>query len=305
MLIQVHDKNLRIDPSLAQKITGTATYGGIIFNHFGHFMLETLARAWYLRDCVSGDIYFYYAGQHRNGITFENLTPWQKNILGRLVPDTSRIKIINSPILFDELTIPDAAFVIREFCAKAQVEALSWLGGKMAGGSNQQSVGDKIWLSRSALTKGAVAGEKKFEEALNQEGFQVVHPEKLPLADQIAVFEKASIICGFTGSAFHVLLFAKNKSAKLMHFSRTKHLNRNYPVCAEATGCAAEYYNFYLRDGAISGANGNVLQDLPAIWGLLYSKNLVKTPDYEDLASEADLERLDNALRLTQPQLFK
>jgi len=133
----------------------------------------------------------------------------------------------------------------------------------------------------------------------------VVHPESLPLADQIMMFEKAQTICGFTGSAFHLLLFAKEKTAKLIHFSRTKQLNRNYNVCVEATGFESEFYNFYVRDGVISGANGNVLQDLAGIWALLYNKKLVKTPFYEDSTVEADLERLDNALRLEQPQLFR
>ncbi len=39
-------------------VTGKSIYGGIIDLHYGHFLIETLSRAWYFLQNTQDDIYF-------------------------------------------------------------------------------------------------------------------------------------------------------------------------------------------------------------------------------------------------------
>ncbi|MDD2725038.1 MAG: glycosyltransferase 61 family protein [Methylovulum sp.] len=303
--IQEHEKNYTIDRSTVQTITGKAVYGGIISNHYGHFLLETLSRAWYLIKS-SEDIYFYRAGAKEKNGSNDGLMAWQKEILSHLVIDIDRFKIIDKPLIFEELIIPGFGYIIETFFAQEQAAALIQLGEKLTGNKTPALKYDKVWLSRSLQKKGAIAGEKKFEQALHNEGFTIVHPEKLSLTEQIGLFENASVVAGFTGSAFHTLIFAKNKGVKLLHFSRVKRFNENFSLCSKANGFESEFYNFFLRfGGEIKGANANVLQDLNAIWNVLFDQGLVKTKGYSDPELTKDLEILDSALKNRAPRLFK
>ncbi|MFZ2727301.1 MAG: glycosyltransferase 61 family protein [Methylococcaceae bacterium] len=296
-LIQAHDKTHIIDRDNAKEIENKAIYGGMLFDHYGHFLLESLARVWYIYNSTE-DVYFYYP--HKNNFIYNELATWQKTILRGLFSNTERIKIINEPLVFKELIIPDAGFVIKQFFAKTQAETLLLLGQNIkASNSSCAVVPDKIWLSRSLLNKGLIAGERKFELALSAEGFAIVHPETLSIEEQIELFEKASIIAGFTGSAFHTIVFAKNNHAKLLHFSRFKSPSENYPLCTKATGFNADFYNCFIRFGEIKGSwRANVLQNLNGIWEILYMQGLVQTKEYYDFALEEDLKELDAKVKL-------
>jgi capsular polysaccharide biosynthesis protein len=303
IFLQAHDKSYIINRDEADYVKGKAIYGGIITSHYGHFLVETLARTWYINK-DSSDVYFYTIQGGKNKGTYEELTQWQKEILVALVGTEDRIKIISRATVFDELLIPEPGCVTRNFLAKNHIEALAELGSRITAGSDSPLLTDKVWLSRSSLRKGGVAGEKKFEETLANEGFTIIHPEKLPLAQQIKVFENASVVAGFVGSAFHTLLLARNKGAKLLHFSREKHINNNYLLCAKASGFKAEFYNFFIRFGEIKGANGFVLHDLSSIWNVLYEQGLVQAKEYFDPDMEQDLLRLDDELKKRLPRFL-
>jgi capsular polysaccharide biosynthesis protein len=293
--LQAHDKSYVINREEADFVKGKAIYGGIITAHYGHFLVETLARAWYINK-DSSDVYFYTTQGGKNKGTYAELSQWQKEILVALVGSEDRIKIISRATVFEELLIPEPGCVTRNFLAENHVETLVELGGRITANNDSPILTDKVWLSRSSLRKGGVAGEIKFEQTLSNEGFTVIHPEKLPLAQQIKVFENASVVAGFVGSAFHTLLLARNKGAKLLHFSREKHINNNYLLCAKTSGFKAEFYNFFIRFGEIKGANGFVLHDLSAIWKVLFEQGLVKTKEYFDPEIEQDLAHLDAEL---------
>lgn len=303
VFFQAHDRSLKIDHDKAKTISNKAIYGGILTNHFGHFLLESLARAWYLYDS-SGDIYFYRMQGSKEGSSYNDLPSWQRTVLSHLAGDLSRIKFIDGPLLFDELTVPEAGLINRHFCADEQRKGMLVLGARITATCAKSLTSDKIWLSRALLKKGAIAGEKKFEDALSNEGFSVVYPEMLSLAEQIKLFEQSSVVAGFTGSAFHTVLFAKNNGAKLLHFSRLSQLNRNYILCSKATGFESEFHNYFIRYGKVKGLNGNVLQNLSGIWSILYQQGLVKTEKYGDLEMESDLDSLDLQLQIIAPHLF-
>ncbi|WP_198007894.1 glycosyltransferase 61 family protein [Methylovulum miyakonense] len=304
VFFQAHEHDLKIDHNTAKGVANKAIYGGMLTNHFGHFLLESLARTWYLYDST-GDIYFYRMQGLKEAGTYDSLPNWQRTVLSHLAGDLSRIKFIDGPLLFDELTVPEAGLINRHFCAAEQRKGMLVLGERITAKCTTNVRSAKVWLSRSLLKKGAIAGEKRFEDALSNEGFFVVHPETFSLAEQIKLFEQASVVAGFTGSAFHTVLFAKNNGTKLLHFSRLSELNGNYIICSEAAGFDSEFHNCFIRYGKVKGLNGNVLQNLSGIWGILYQQGLVETEKYCDLEMESDLDFLDMQLQKIAPQLFK
>lgn len=282
--IQAHENNFSPNRAGAQYIAGRSNYGGLLFNHFGHFLLETLARAWYIQS-HSDDVYFFKTEAAQPDDVNELFT-WQQELLAGLTGDINRIKIIHSGTVFEKFIVPKPGFVIRKYCRRDQAAALQAVGGKILEQNKTEFVShEKVWLSRSGLGYGLVYGEIELEKALRQEGFLIFHPERHSVAEQIHVVENASVIAGFTGSAFHIVLLAKNNGARILHFSRVKEMNENYPICIHATGFAAEYYNFFERyDNGTTKTQfptlANVYQDLQEVWKSLYRQGWVKSAAY-------------------------
>lgn len=269
-----------------------AVYGGIIFNHYGHFLLETLARYWYLKDYL-GDIFFHaYPG---GPYTYEKLMPWQKEIFSYLFPDTSRIKIFANNTQFDRLIVPSPGFMIRNFFHEELGESLNFFGEKVYTQApiKSSSQFSKLWLSRSALSFGLIKGEAELENHLQQEGFYIVQPEKITVAEQVKLYQQAKLICGFAGSAFHTLMLVNNCRAKVIHFTRTQNFNRNYHLIINTKKIDGEFIgDFFIRydtDREVTGAIANqvnVIVDLPGIWQFLWQRGYVRHKAYGDFVDQ-------------------
>lgn len=78
--------------------------------------------------------------------------------------------------------------------------------------------GKKIYLSRSKLTKGKrqIIGEHELETWLEGNGFVIIHPESIPLYEQVKMFESAEVIVGCIGSALHAQIFASEVLARVV-----------------------------------------------------------------------------------------
>lgn len=279
-------------------------YGGIIDQHYGHFLIETLARAWYLKDS-QGDVYFDLMNP-RKPRSFDALAQWQQELLVAMLGNENRVKFIDKKMRFGRLLVPAPGAVCLSYCTKIQAEALSEIGQRVFSSATRaiNNSPKKVWLSRSSLNKGAIAGEVDFASALEKENFAIVYPEQLSLAEQIGIFQQADHIAGFTGSAFHTVLLAKNHGARLIQFSRTDKLHVNYPIFTDITDFASEFHNYFLRYGQLKNVNtANVVQDLSQIWQVLHARGLVKAQSYHDPHLEAKLQQLDQMQQKNTPSV--
>lgn len=293
--LQYPEKYTDISSLIIENHYPFAVYGGIILNHYGHFLLETLARYWYLKD-YQGDIIFHI---HPDGpYTYEKLKSWQKEIFSYLFTDTSRIKIVANNIQFDKLIIPSPGLVIRNFFHQELGESLRIFGKKVFTQVPVVSSPQfkKLWLSRSALGFALVKGEAELEKYLQKEGFYIVHPEKITVAEQVRLYEQAELICGFVGSAFHTLILVNNCPAKVIHFKRTRTFNQNYHLVINTKKIDGEFIeDFFVRydtDLEVTDAIASqvdVIVDLPGIWQFLWQKGYVSSKIYGNQSGEISM----------------
>ena len=256
---------------------GRWLYGGIWFDHYGHFLLETLSRAWHLAD-LPGPVVFHRPPDRPGGPIATTLTAWQEELVTALLGTPSRIHFVTTTMEFEELVVADSGCVLGERCTKDQAAALAMIGTRITAAPARAERNDrKLWLSRSALTRGRVVGERDFEIDLAAAGFEVVHPESMPLAAQIRAFDEARLVAGFTGSAFHTALLAGRRRAELVHFARFTAANhKTFVLCAAAAGYPSRFHDCFLgfvpaspADGSAIAAGLDVRQDFAAVWRIL------------------------------------
>lgn len=181
-----------------RRLAGRHAYGGLLFGQFGHFLTESLARAWYLRAHPELPVLWHL----RAGRTA--LAAWQRDILAMLGLPEQPLGV-TEPLEVEELVVPAPGFVLRRTIHRAQAEALGVHGGACAAGS------PPVWLSRSRLGEGPASfeGEERVEAVLRDAGWAVLHPETMPVAAQLSAICGAPVVAGIEGSALHGVLLCR------------------------------------------------------------------------------------------------
>ena len=193
----------------------TVIFGGILIDHFGHNLVDCLSRMWYFakNPHTPHKFIFLLMTNHKNYVRefFE---------LAGLTED--RYEIVTEPTQFHEVIIPEQA--IYSLSSVAHPDWLLFF--KMIKDNIQKSLPpstiDKVYLTRSHLPFDKVfeVNERYFENLYSQQGYVIVAPEKLPLAQQINLIMNASSIATTMGTLSHMMLFA-SKSAECTIFLRT------------------------------------------------------------------------------------
>ena len=188
-------------PRPRDDLAGNWMWGGLLLNHFGHFLTESTPRLWGLAE-VSG----------LDGIVFlhkrnAEVTEFHRNFL-RLMGFDLPIHVVSRATRVERLHVPGQGFGLgrisfgtakfRDFFRTAFAPEIRAEGP------------EKLYVSRSALgpRKGGVLGETFLEEHLAAEGYEVFHPQHHPLEVQIARYRAARRIVALDGSALHLAAFA-------------------------------------------------------------------------------------------------
>ena len=207
---------------------GAAVYAGFAADHFGHFLLESLARLWWVLETgFTGPVCFY----SRTGKPPERAHFMQvMTALGL----ADQIEIVLDPIAFDTVIVPEAAFAI----ATHAHPACETVFARIARGLDACPRGDeprRLFLSRAAMRNRRVFGETALAHAFATQGFEVIAPEQIPLEDQIRLFMAADDVAGSQGSALHSLLF-RDRPARVTAFARFRDVGQNYHLIDQLKG---------------------------------------------------------------------
>ena len=183
-------------------------FGGILYRHFGHAIADSFARLWYLISHPGPEKVVFLRFPYTFASDFD---PMQ--LIGLLdIPD-DRFEILEKPTRFDEIVVPDEAFIsfnghIPEFILPFQ---------SIAENIETEGMPKKVYLSRRAYQADPSAVEKTrliineeyYESFFAARGYEVVNPETLPVREQIRVVRGADDIVSTIGTMTHLLLFAK------------------------------------------------------------------------------------------------
>lgn len=224
----------------AERIRRPCVYLGTLNGHFGHFLVESLARSWVLSKIdQSVGVVFHYAnsaGATDPALLMGAFPSYITTTLDLLGVTPSRIEFANRDLRFDNLFVPNAQFWISQFGAPGLSEvyddireAIVRRTGSPIGPSR------KLYLSRRRLTDPAphkvrknVANESEVEALFVEQGFESVALEQMPFDEQIMVMATASHIAGTTGSALHMAMFTAQPEAELIGIdwrnSRTQYI---------------------------------------------------------------------------------
>jgi len=228
---------------------GTYIYGGCLFDHFGHFIWESLSRLYAIRQFKNYPILF---------ITPNTADSIKKlNLFFKSIGVTNEIRLIKVQTAVENLIYSSPGSSINPlYITDEQINSLKCIKFSNEWGRVQDSK-EKIWLSRSNLPHklmGCIINEEIIEKILMKNGYKIISPEYLSLQEQVQLISTSDIISGFDGSQFFTLLFAEEISSKFYVFNRRPKIPSTIPYVFQKRNVEFELYHFDVEYVAGEGA---------------------------------------------------
>ncbi|HEX2281892.1 MAG TPA: glycosyltransferase 61 family protein [Thermomicrobiales bacterium] len=188
-------------------------YLGPLFNHFGRFLLDTLARVWYLSEVdPSLKVVFNNTTSAKNTNLLQAAYPsWVFRLLSVFGISLERILTFDQPTRLRRAIVPEPLFEQLYSAHVDMARPFQEVAARIA--ADVVPSDQPLYLSRRRLRSPArpIIGESELEDLLRQQGFTIAYPETLTIEDQIRLINSHSHIFSTVGSAAHSILFALGK----------------------------------------------------------------------------------------------
>jgi hypothetical protein len=210
-----------------REIDEDVIYLGLLFNHYGRVLLESLARVWYLdRVDPSAKVVFNNANAAQGGIA-----PWLPDLLSLFGISPERILHLNTPTRLRKAIVPEPLFEQFYSAHEEMVQPFREVAARVAG--DVTPFAQPLYLSRRRLSsrQRPIIGEADLEEVLRAEGFRIAYPETMSLEDQVRMINSHADIVSSLGSAAHSILFALHRPRLHLLASRDD-IPGNYFLCS-------------------------------------------------------------------------
>lgn len=205
-------------PQAAGELAGKWLWGGVLYHHFGHFQMQSLARLWALNRFEKGAL---------EGVLF--VTRGQPELLGfeaeylRLLGVDLPVKVLTQVCDVAHLVVPGQGFGLGEIARGTRVFR-RFIANNFAQEIEPEGP-EKLFISRALqpLDKGGFVGEELLDARMEEAGYCVFWPEQHSLSVQIARYKAAKRVVALDGSALHLFAMVarpEQKAAMILRRAR-------------------------------------------------------------------------------------
>jgi capsular polysaccharide biosynthesis protein len=239
-------------------------------HHFGHVMTEVVSRLWgwdaAKRESPDLKALFQLKPKSRRDPGLE------RTLFTAYGIKESDLVWVNEPVWVDSVV---AATPMWHNAPPYYVHPdLTETWDRLAAGLAQDvspSPHERVFVSRGAGAKHRECRNTgEVEDFFRARGFEIVYPELLPLAQQVAVFRDARVIAGFGGSAMFNLMFAKSVETVIL-LSHEAYTARNEHLFTSLTGGDVHY--FWSRPDVAHPEGGWTFEAFTAAWEFDFERN--------------------------------
>lgn len=179
-----------------------AVFLGNAYPHFGHFIIEHLNRTWGIERVHRDNIKYVFIDNKNIGAK-----TWLYDFTDMLGIARKDVLILNKSVRFKNIFIPT-----QSLNNSGNLWAPEFKLGfdKMREGLRPEKIYEKVYVSRAKLPDNMrTYNEEKIQKIFEKNGFHVIYPETLPVAQQVAIIGNCKILAGCAGTALHLGVFMK------------------------------------------------------------------------------------------------
>ena len=181
-------------------------YCGYLVNQWGHFLIEAVARLWYFlkEDNDSIDHYVFFLRSNEKRTISGNYREFLE-----LLGVWDKISFINQPTQYREVVVPELGYN-RTIDYTEQYKDIFFKINNNVVPPSQPYNFPKIFFSRSQIKNinKREFGLEIIDDYFEKNGYKILYPEKMSLAELICYIKEAKEIAMLSGSVHHNILFA-------------------------------------------------------------------------------------------------
>ena len=273
-------------------------YLGPMVLHYGHFVTDVLSRLWPLVASPDEPVRLLCHRLEPPGVWRE--TGFLPEIVARLGHGLDDIAAFDRPVRLRRVAVPAPSFRGMSHAHAVYGDLCRHVGRPFWSQTEVDTVETPVYLSKARLPGGLThaVNDGELADELARRGVDVVHPERLSFAEQVALFARRTIVLGTIGSAFHTSLFSAPRR-RIVGLNFAEHLNSNFGIFDRLNGNAAFYY-FQARPEYVGEPGFDmswVLRDPAGIAAELLDR-------IADLDRLEDRDRADEAWRARAARLY-
>ena len=180
---------------------------GWLLDQYGHFLLESLARTWFLPE-VDPTMRVAFHGTRR-----ASPRGTARRALELFGIPQERMIVLDAPTRVRRMHVPQPLYELGFAAHVRAAEPFRAVADRIVGTSYPTLSRQPVYLSRHLLDsdRREVVGEDELEALLRDNGFLIVHPEKMAFEDQVRLFNGHTDYFACEGSATHGALFARQQ----------------------------------------------------------------------------------------------
>lgn len=195
-----------------ETIGGTHVYAGLGRMHFGHFLLESVTRAWALPQ-IDEDVQSVVFASMPQGDLRKALEGTLGGLYQALCAPHPPM-VLKKPARFDRLIVPG-----QGFGHGAWITGTDEFRRHIRAALSQDCARsiDRLYISRRKLgaPRQRVDQEDALETHLHQAGYTIFHPESADITQQLSTYQASRTIIGGDGSAFHLAAMVAEPDQKI------------------------------------------------------------------------------------------
>ena len=178
-------------------------YCGFLVNHWGHFLVEAVARLWYfLENDNTVDKYVFFISENEEREIKGNY----KEFL-QLLGIWNKLEIINKPTQYKEVLVPELGYKWRTFFSQHYKNIFNTIAENIKIEPNWKPC-DRVFFTRSQLSSAkADVGTPMLDNFFINNNYKIVSPEKISLSELIFLIRNAKECASISGSLPHNMLF--------------------------------------------------------------------------------------------------
>ena len=199
--------------------------------HFGHVVTEQLSRLWAVPEArkLAPDLKALLDRRNRK----TGITSYELEIFGAAGFCESDITLHHRPVRVERLIAASPMWALPTHVHPDIADLWQTIGERVAARAPEVTHAPRIFLSRRQARRGC-RNVGEVEALFATYGFEIVHPEDLPLPAQIKMFREAEVIAGFAGSGMLTNMQVVQTPRHVIVLAPTSYPSRNeYMICAE------------------------------------------------------------------------
>lgn len=215
-------------------------YLGMLYHHYGHMIIDCSTRLWAMKN--NPGLKGIYIVQQTQEAKLSSVAKRMIELSG-INPDN--IIVLNQPARVKNLIVPEQGYCYENYISPEYLGTFEDIVANIKPTRDYNY--DKVFFSRTKFNQKArrEIGTEVLDALFESAGFEVIHPERYSLDDQIAIMRHATEYACIQGTLVHNLIFMRGTLKKIYIVNKTYFMGSQYFDSCKLAGYTPLFLDFY------------------------------------------------------------